>query len=113
MMVNLVPIFGVVGLPDRAATAWSTALVPITYGDWAMSPCTVPCCRAVISSGSASNPTIFTLPDLPAWRIPVAAPSAENRLVAKIPTMPGFFCSAASVTCAAIDALSWSYCTPT
>ena len=29
MMVNLVPIFGVVVLPDSAATAWSTALVPI------------------------------------------------------------------------------------
>ena len=78
-----------------------------------MSACTVPCCSAVISSGSASNPTIFTLPDLPAWRTPVAAPSAENRLVAKMPTMPGFFCSAASVTCAATEALSWSYCTPT
>src|ERR1700722_14808888 len=78
-----------------------------------MSACTVPCCSAVISSGSASNPTTFTLPDLPAWRIPVAAPSAENRLVAKMATMPGSFCSSASVTCAARDAVSWSYCTPT
>jgi hypothetical protein len=42
----------------------------------------------------------------------VAAPSAENRLAAKMPTMPGFFCSAASVTCAAMDALSWSNCVP-
>ena len=78
-----------------------------------MSAWTVPCCSAVISSGSASNPTILTLPDFPAWRTPVAAPSAENRLAAKMPTMFGFFCSAASVTCAARDAVSWSYWTPT
>src|SRR6266702_4702614 len=39
----------------------------MVYGDWAMSPCTVPCCSAVISSGSASNPMILTLPDLPAF----------------------------------------------
>jgi hypothetical protein len=78
-----------------------------------MSACTTPFLRSSTCLGPASKPTIFTLPSLPASRTPVAAPSAENRLVAKMPLRSGFLASAALVTAAAFAASSSSYSWPT
>src|ERR1035437_3400582 len=49
---------------------------------------------------------------LPACLTPVADPSAEKRLVPKIPAMSGSFCSAAVTSLAAVAGSSWLYCTP-
>ena len=81
-------------------------------GCWATSACTVPSFSALIWLGPASKPTILTWSPLPAWRTPVAVPSAANRLAAKTPTMSGSFCSAELIRLAAVAGSLCEYCTP-
>jgi hypothetical protein len=79
-----VPIFFVVGLPVSALYACSTPWEPMSAGFWAIRPWTVPSLRSWTCFGPASKPTILTFL-APASRAAVAAPSAENRFVPKMP----------------------------
>jgi hypothetical protein len=76
-----VPIFFWTGSPLSAAIACSTPALPMSAGFWAIRAWTMPCCRSSTCLGPASKPTILTFLEAPALRSPVAAPSAENRLV--------------------------------
>ena len=106
-----VPIFSVVGLPSSALNACSTPCEPMSAGCCAISAWTVPSSRSLTCFGPASKPTILTF--APDSRTPLAAPSAENRFVPKIPFRSGFFCSAALVLAAASSGLLLEYSRPT
>ena len=57
----------------------------------------MPSLRALIWSGPASNPMTMISPSLPACLIPVAAPCAENKLLAKMAFRSGLAAMAAVV----------------
>src|SRR5918996_311162 len=87
--------------PRSEATAVCTPWNPISRGFWATSACTNPSSSWSTCPGLASNPTICTCSCAPASRSAVAAPSAENRFVAKMPASSGLAASTADVIWAA------------
>src|SRR5919199_4892040 len=113
MTVEPVWTFGVTVPPSSAATAMSTPYWPIVPGCWATSAWIVPALRSLTWLGHASKLTIFTVLVLPACLTPLALPSAAKRLVAKTPTMSGFFCSAEPIRFDAVAGSSWEYWMPT
>ena len=91
---------------ERGDACW-TPCAPMSPGFWATSACRRPSLRSWTCFGPASKQTIFTSPCLPASLRPLAAPSAENRFVAKMPFRSGFLASCALTIGAALSGWSW------